>query len=87
LYRLDKPFSDYSRYNQIHERALVQYADTNKDGIVSAREKETFDVGFRRYVAREYGVKFVSDYFVDRDGRKVALTEVSDWLKSYKPNN
>ena len=68
--------------NRAYTQALVQYADKNKDGFVSATEQDEFD----SELMKDKGVTLIHGRFPKfADGKEVSLETIMSWINNYKP--
>jgi hypothetical protein len=77
-----KPQGDSLRWENAYNRALVQYADTNHDGIIINAEKDAFLVEAlkdKRIMMMPPGVPRYED------GTKVPITTLTEWIEDYTP--
>jgi hypothetical protein len=86
-----KPAKESARINrefiQAYHHALFQYADKNKDGLISASEQDKFNVKLisdKRVILTK--TLFSGDILKYRDGTTVPIQVVTEWIKNYKPS-
>lgn len=70
-----------SRYQKTYTSQLVQYADTNEDGIVDKEEKDKFNYD----LLKDKGV--VYNYGEDLKQVAIPKNTLIKWLEEYKPRN
>ena len=86
LYFVINPVIESARikkeYIQTYQQALFQYADTNKDRLISASEKDEFD----RRLLSDKGVTLIPENMPKyKDGRTVPTEVVTEWIRHYQP--
>ena len=80
---LIKPSIDSAEFNRTYENALIQYADTNKDGFISATERDAFD----RDLLKDKNVTLIVGQMPKyQNGDRVPRTTVTEWIKNYNPS-
>jgi len=77
--RLDAEFKKARKY------ALVQHADTDRDGNVSRTEENAFDAGFMQYVSAQTGASYQDGHFSTKNGEPVTKRELVQFMKAYTP--
>src|SRR3989344_7726373 len=80
---LIKPLTEGAEFNRGYENALIQYADTNKDGFISAAERDAFDLDLLRVKNESLICNRMPRY---RNGDKVPMATVTEWIENYKPS-
>ncbi len=69
-------------FYRAYDQALIQYADKNKDGFVTAVERDNFD----RDLLRDKNVTLIVGQMPKyQNGDYVPITTVTEWIKEYKP--
>ena len=78
-----KPFIDDSRFRRAYENALMIYADTNRDGLVSSSEQDAFDID----LLKDKNVTLLPHRMPQyKDGSEVPTSTVTQWIREYTPS-
>ncbi len=71
------------KYNHTYENALIKYADTNRDGIVSAVEKDAFCTD----LLKDKGVTLIDGRMPKfLNGNEVPIETLTEWIEKYQPS-
>lgn len=81
-----KPAKIKLEFNKIYTQALFQYADTNKDGIISSAEQDEFDRKLLsgKGVTSLHGALMQGQMPLHKDGTIVSKEALVEWIKNYK---
>jgi len=74
-----------AEFKKARQYALVQHADTDRDGNVSRTEENAFDAGFKQYVSSQTGASYQDGHFSTKNGEPVTKRELVQFMKAYTP--
>ena len=69
----------YKAYNN----AVVQYADTNKDGVITTEEKKSLEYNILKGKMVDGNYPLLNAIYAD--GRAASGKEITKWIEEYKP--
>ena len=81
IQELEMTFKVHKEFNQVYNNALMKYADRDKDGFVSAAEKDAFDKDLMKDKEVTLVVGDIPRY---KNGDEVPIETVMKWIRNYR---